>query len=349
MHNDFLHLALAQAWLGRGSCAPNPAVGAVVVREGRVIAKGWHQRAGAAHAERIALEEAGALAQGSTLYITLEPCTHWGKTPPCVDAIISAGISRVIYGYKDPNPLVLRVSSHETLERVGIKVQHWPLPEIDLFYQSYHHWMITGKPWVTAKIAHSLDGKISSPAGGRISISNEKCAEFTHKQRFHTDVILTTAKTVAADDPLLNARLESASIAKNIAILDRGLKVPATAKVLSSAKHCYFLHASGREISRPLPNCSYHPVAVVDNGLDLHSVITFLGQQGYHDVFVEAGGQLFSALHAAKLVNRTYIYIAPKILGSPASTAYHQDFFQGVDCAISWQIANDNVIACINW
>jgi diaminohydroxyphosphoribosylaminopyrimidine deaminase/5-amino-6-(5-phosphoribosylamino)uracil reductase len=181
MHEQFLLVALEQAWLGRGFCAPNPSVGAVAVQNGKIIAQAWHQSAGKPHAEQLVLSQLPTNQNDITLYVTLEPCNHWGKTPPCVDAIIQYGIKRVVYAYSDPNPVVAANKTPHLLEQHGIEVVHHPLPVINDFYHSYRHWSTTKRPFLTAKMAQTFDGKIAGPEGERVTLSNSLCSEFTHK------------------------------------------------------------------------------------------------------------------------------------------------------------------------
>lgn len=340
--------ALEQAWRGRGICAPNPSVGAVAVHKGEIIAVAAHQGAGTAHAEQLLLEQIPK-GLGATIYVTLEPCNHWGKTPPCVAAIIKHGISKVIYGFSDPNPLVIANKTPQCLVQAGIDVLHFPLPEINDFYQSYQYWTVKKRPWLTAKLAQSLDGKIAGQEGIRMQISNEACTLFTHEQRLHTDIILTTAKTLHQDNPLLTARLNGSVYKKPLAILDSGLTLTAHIAAIKEASCCHIFHDEDHKISQPLTNCYYHPTPRQADGLHLSFIISKLGELGYHDVWVEGGGQLFSALHCANLVQRSYLYLAPKILGETAVSA-----FQGVDLfrqkkTISWEIKADNIIARFDW
>jgi diaminohydroxyphosphoribosylaminopyrimidine deaminase/5-amino-6-(5-phosphoribosylamino)uracil reductase len=347
MHKDFMLAALEQALRGRGNCAPNPSVGAVAVHQGEIIASGWHRGAGTAHAEQLVLEQIPPGLKDLVLYVTLEPCNHWGKTPPCVAGIIQYGVSKVIYGFKDPNPLVAANNTPQLLKDKRIDVVHYPLPEIDNFYQSYCYWIRTKKPWITAKIAQSLDGKIGKK-GSRVYLSNEACAEFTHLNRLSTDVILTTAKTIKADDPLLNARTKGNEQGKILAILDSRLSLSDNAKVFSTAEHCHIYHDENYKVEKPKAKCSYHAVPATNGLLDLSFIIKHLGEIGYHDIWVEAGGQLFSALHRHKLVQRTYLYIAPIVLGEEALSAFTEDAMFTNKLKISWQIKADNVIACID-
>ncbi|KTD64837.1 bifunctional diaminohydroxyphosphoribosylaminopyrimidine deaminase/5-amino-6-(5-phosphoribosylamino)uracil reductase RibD [Legionella spiritensis] len=349
MHRNGMLKALEQAWLGRGSCSPNPGVGAVAVRDGNIVARAWHQGAGNPHAEQVVLQQLAKNARGVTLYVTLEPCNHWGRTPPCVDAIIKAGVSTVVYGFHDPNPVVAANDTPSLLRAHGIEVIHYPMDEIDCFYQSYAHWINTGKPWVTAKMAQSLDGKIAGVDGRPVALSNPSCGEFTHKQRLHTDVIVTTAQTVIRDNPRLNVRLGDTQRGKPLAIIDRTLKLPENAAVLETASHCHIYHDEQYPVVKPLARCRYHPVPSRHGRLDLDFIITHLGRLGFHDVWVEAGGRLFSALHDDGLVNRTFLYIVPELLGEMATSGYHGDQIFKRNHTVSWHARQNNMILRLDW
>ena len=351
MHKDYLLSALEQAKLGRGVCAPNPSVGAIAVQDGQIIAKAWHPGAGLPHAEQILVTRIPPSCQDVTLYVTLEPCNHWGRTPPCVDAIIAHKIKRVVYAYADPNPIVSVNHSSKILAGHGIEVIHCPLPEIDRFYQSYHYWLLTHKPWVTVKIAQSLDGHIAGLQGARVGISNPLCSDFTHQQRKECDIILTTSRTILQDNPQLNVRLPNQAVqSKPIAVLDSQLHLHEEVQALRLAKQGLIYYAAGTcQLAYQQANCTYYPMSVQGGHLDLAGVLAHLGSLGYHDVWVEAGSQLFSALHRAGLVNRTYIYIAPTILGKSGLSLYaNMESFAEAQ-AINWQIMDDNVILKIDW
>ncbi|HHF7349319.1 TPA: bifunctional diaminohydroxyphosphoribosylaminopyrimidine deaminase/5-amino-6-(5-phosphoribosylamino)uracil reductase RibD [Legionella feeleii] len=349
MHKYFMLAALEQAWFGRGNCAPNPSVGAVAVHKGEIIARAWHQGAGTAHAEQLLVAKIPAGLQDVSLYVTLEPCNHWGKTPPCAMAILGHGITQVIYGFSDPNPIVRANNTPEILRKNGIEALHYPIQEIDAFYQSYNHWTKTKRPWVTAKIAQTLDGKIAGVDGQRCQLSNADCAEFTHQHRLYTDVILTTAKTIAQDDPLLNVRLKDREQGKRLAIIDSRLSLSKNARIFSSAEHCHIFHDENYAVTNPFSNCSYYGISAREGLLDLALVINQLGELGYHDVWVEAGGALFSALHREKLVQRTYFYLVPEVLGENATPAFQGEVCFTTRQAVSWQVKSDNVIACLDW
>lgn len=348
MHKKFLLAALKQAFIGRGYCAPNPSVGAVAVQNNKIIAQGYHQGVGTLHAEQEVINQL-SFNENVTLYVTLEPCNHWGRTPPCVEAIIQAGIQTVVYAYRDPNPLVAKNNTPALLAEAGVEVIHFPLDEINRFYQSYHYWIDTKKPWVTVKMAQTLDGKIAKAGDKRTFLSNELCHRFTHQQRHYTDIILTTAKTVNQDNPLLNVRLKEVTVAKTVAIIDEHLLLNNEARVLSTARHCHIFHHYQQTPLVVRSNCTYHAIEPGAHGLDLVAIINRLGALGYHDVWVEAGGHLFSALHQEKLVQRTHLYLVPRFLGPQAQAGYvlNEEFNQ--DCTIQWQPMADNMIVSLDW
>jgi diaminohydroxyphosphoribosylaminopyrimidine deaminase/5-amino-6-(5-phosphoribosylamino)uracil reductase len=349
MHKPFLLAALEQAWLGRGMCAPNPSVGAVAVQYGKIIAQSFHHGAGSAHAEARLLAQLPNNCKDVTIYVTLEPCNHWGKTPPCVNAIIDSGVSSVVYAYSDPNPLVSVNNTPALLRAHDISVLHYPIPEVDQFYESYRYWTRTRKPWVTVKLAQTFDGKIAGDMGKTALISNSQCFEFTHQHRLHSDMILTTARTINQDDPLLNVRLPDYECAKPLAIIDARLTANEQARIFTSARHCHIYHDKQYTPSHARDKCSFYPISSQSKQLNLHDVIEHIGQLGCHDLWVEAGATLFDALHKHHLVNRTYVYLAPKLLGESAIPAYHrQNVFEQAG-SIAWLPMGDNMIAQFDW
>lgn len=350
MHENYLFSALEQAKYGRGLCSPNPCVGAVAVKDGKIIAQDWHRGAGTKHAERLVIDQLPQNLAGVTLYVTLEPCNHQGRTPPCVDAITNYGFERVVFAYKDPNPLVSKNNTSALLQQCGIDVLHYPIPAVDEFYQSYRYWTVTGKPWVTAKIAQSFDGKIAGLHGKRIQLSNEACQEFTHHNRLMSDIILTSARTINVDDPKLNVRLAETNAQKPVAIIDRQLTLNPHATVFSTASHCHIFYDSTMAKPECLEsNRTYHPVDCVNGKVDLHDLMCKLGQLGYHSVWLESGGELFSAMHQAKLVHRTYVILVPSVLGQDAFPAYPSAGVLSQAKTISWMPMNDNVVAVMDW
>lgn len=348
MHKKFLLATLEQARLGQGRCAPNPCVGAVAVQNGEIIAQAYHQGAGTPHAEQLLLAQIPPKTPGVSLYISLEPCNHWGRTPPCVDVIIEhGGIEQVIFAYQDPNPIVAQNNSSEKLRAHGIQVSHYPVAEISEFYQSYAHWILTKKPLVTAKIAQTLNGKIGRASGERVLLSNDLCAKFTHQKRAAADVILTSARTIAMDNPKLNVRLAGYEQAKPVAIIDRQLKLSQEAEIFTTASHCHIYHCEPREAD--WAKSSFYLMPMKNGMMDLAAVIEHLGELGYHDVWVEAGGSLFSALHNEGLVQRTFIYLVPSLLEQNAVDAYQKNGLFARAHQVSWHSMDDNMILCIDW
>lgn len=347
MHEQFLLAALEQARLGLGLCAPNPSVGAVAVQNGKIIAQACHRGAGTSHAEQLLLAQIPPKMPGISLYITLEPCNHWGKTPPCVDEIIKYGVDEVFFSYLDPNPIVSQNDSSSKLRAQGIKVTHLPLKAIDNFYKSYTYWTLTHKPRITVKMAQTLDGKIGAAEGRRLLLSNDLCAQFTHQMRSATDVILTTARTILHDNPKMNARINNSERAKPVAILDRHLSLNKDAVIFSTASHCHVYHHEMNDA--PYANSSFYSMPLHNGKMDLNAVISHLGELGYHDVWVEAGGELFSSLHREGLVHRTYLYIVPTSLGPKAISAYQQSKLFERAHTVSWHPMGDNMIACLDW
>ena len=324
-HKDTLKEALVLAQSRRGFCAPNPAVGAVVVKNNKVIGQGRHFAAGSAHAEVEALRGLGDEARGATLYVTLEPCCHWGKTPPCTELIIKSGIREVYYALRDPN-FVVAGKGEQALHHAGIPCHQVELSEITEFYESYVYWLQRGLPKVTAKIAMSLDGKIAGANGKRTLITGEALQHYTHQWRQQSDALLTTINTVIQDDPRLTVRLEGSTIKKPIYVLDSQLQFPLTATLLSTSGRLTILHAANIKNSRKkeLTAAGVRCVGVNTDqkGLNLLDMLKIIGEDGVHDLWVEAGGKCFQSLLSQHLLNRAFIYVAPVVLGPDATPAF---------------------------
>lgn len=347
MHEQFLLAALEQAKLGRGLCAPNPSVGAVAVHNGSIIAQAWHKGAGTPHAEPLLLAQLPPNMPGISVYITLEPCNHWGRTPPCVDALINYGVEKVFFSFSDPNPIVAEKDSSSLLRASGIEVTQIPLADIEAFYQSYAYWTVTKKPRVTVKMAQTLDGKIGRLLGDRLYLSNAQCSRFTHQMRGASDVILTTAKTIQLDNPQMNVRIGDSIRSKPVAIIDKHLSLDSNAPIFSTASICHLYHDGTK--TRAYPNSTQQIVASHEGYLDLEAIINHLGELGYHDVWVEAGGAIFSALHQQGLVHRTYLYIVPTSLELDDVSAYQQSRIFDKAHTTSWQAMGDNMLVCLDW
>lgn len=323
----YLRQALEQARKGRGTCAPNPAVGAVVVHKNFVISSGYHHGAGLPHAEVEALAPVGGEAAESALYVTLEPCCHWGRTPPCTQLIIDGGIREVVYAFRDPNPEVSGKGAM-ALKAAGIDCRHLPLPEIDRFYQSYQYWTETKLPWITAKLAMTLDGKIAATDGVPVAITGEAVARVTHEGRKQADALLTTARTIACDDPRLDARVGTEAEGKPLYVLDRTAATSVDARIFSTAKSVTIFYGDDGSPDRVsalrAAGAQMRQVgtSATGDGLDLKQVLASIGDDGRHDLWVEAGGTLFEGLLKMRAINRALLYVAPKWLGASAVPAF---------------------------
>ncbi len=321
-NQQYLQHALKLADSRRGFCAPNPAVGALLVKDGEIIAEGCHFAAGQPHAEINAIQQAGNNAAGASLYVTLEPCCHQGRTPPCVDAIIKAKIAEVYFAYRDPNPSVSG-KGQEQLIQAGIPTHHVTIDEIDRFYQSYQHWTKTHKPWVTIKLAVSKDNKIAYQDGSPAVITGTEAKDFTHQCRLKADAILTTINTVQNDDPQLNVRLNNKTIAKNIYILDSRLQLPKHASIHNSAQNLTVFFDKTLKLNNQLRSIG---ITTTDQGLDLNEVIAKIGEDGVHNLWVEAGAKCFQALVQTGLADEIYLYQSPIELGVDAKPAMDKQF-----------------------
>ncbi len=351
--NVYLSQALDLAKIRRGFCSPNPSVGAVIVKEGNILSTGYHFAASSPHAEVDALKKLSSSdVEGATIYVTLEPCSHFGRTPPCTDALIKSGIKRVVYGYSDPNPNVAGKGA-ALLQARGIQCEHVPLPTINAFYESYTHWLRTKEPFITAKIALTLDGKIAGKEGERIQITGKALQELTHASRKAADAILTTVKTILHDDPQLNVRQENETIAKPIYILDSELNLPFTATLFKTAKSLVVFHGKLADLTRQkeMTDRGVRCVAVEKNeyGLDLKQVIQQVGQDGIQDLWIEAGGECFSAFLKQKLLQRAFIYVAPCWLGEGQSAFGKEMAFHFHSAEIQWKQFGMDALCDIRW
>lgn len=305
--DNFLQQALAEAAVFRGVCAPNPAVGAVLVKAGKVIGVGAHAGPGKGHAEVLALQGITGDLSTATLYVTLEPCCHHGRTPPCTDLIIACGVGRVIFSEQDPNPAVSG-KGQAKLKAADILCERLSVPAIQAFYQSYRQWWQTGLPFVTAKLAMTRTGAIAEADGSPLAITGLEFSHFTHQARAKADGILTTVKTILSDNPRFNARLEDKVIAKPLYVLDTKARLPVTAKVWETAKSLtvFYGETADAEAVARLQRQGGVCIAVPERraGLDILAVMRQLGELGLHDLWVEAGGQCLSSLLQAGLVHR---------------------------------------------
>lgn len=320
MNNRFMLRALELA--RKGKTTPNPMVGAVLVKNNRIIAEGFHSRAGGPHAEVVALRKAGSKARGADLYVNLEPCCHMGRTSPCTDAIIKSGVSRVFAGMKDPNKLV-QGKGIRILKAAGIKVSAGMMRnDCEKLNETFIKVMKTGVPFVTVKTAMSLDGKIATREGNSQWISGVKARDFVHELRNQNDAILVGTNTILKDNPQLTCRLKKKR-GRHPAriILDRRNRIPLTAKVFANSKTQRVVYVSGSKLSTKrekllaAKNIEVLKVKTLKSGFDLKQLMKLLAQKDFNSILIEGGGEINSSAFAAKIVDRIFAFISPILVG----------------------------------
>lgn len=315
----YMRLALDLARQGWGWTSPNPMVGAVIVKDGRVIGQGYHAKCGGLHAERAALANCTEDPGGATIYVTLEPCCHQGRQPPCTDAILEAGLSRAVIGSGDPNPLVAGQGTR-ILRKGGIQVTEGVLAdECRALNDVFFHYITTGKPYVVLKYAMTLDGKLAAYTGASQWITGQEARRHVHTQRGRFRSILVGVGTVLADDPQLTCRIEGGRDPLRI-ICDTRLRTPLTANVVRTAKEVPTLMVTcctHREKTAPYEaqGCQVLPLPERDGHVDLSALMDYLGQNQIDSVLLEGGSALHWSALQAGLVNKVQAYVAPKLLG----------------------------------
>jgi diaminohydroxyphosphoribosylaminopyrimidine deaminase/5-amino-6-(5-phosphoribosylamino)uracil reductase len=316
----FMRLALRLGRRGLGRTSPNPPVGAVLVTDGAVIGRGYHRRAGAPHAEVEALRVGGTRAHGATLYVTLEPCAHHGRTPPCTDAIITAGVRRVVFGTRDPNPSVTG-NGMERLRKAGIEVKSGvEEAACDELIAAFRKHATTGLPLVTLKLAASLDGRIATAGGESRWITGEDSRRFVHQLRATHDAVLVGAETVIRDDPELTCRTRGGRNPLRV-ILDGRLRVPLRARVLTNTGPAATLVCAGRRVpATKLRWMQEHGVEVLRlsdraGSVPMRQLMRVLGKRGIMSVLIEGGATVAAAAIGAHVVDRVLIFFAPKLIG----------------------------------
>ncbi len=316
---DYMRRALALAERGRGWTAPNPLVGAVVVKDGQIIGEGWHERWGEAHAERNALASCTAPPQGATMYVTLEPCCHHGKQPPCVDAILAAGIRRVVVGAGDPDPRV-DGKGIALLRAAGVDVTEGVLrAECEAQNAFFRHRVRTGRPYGILKWAMALDGKTAARGGASRWITGEEARAHVHAQRHACAAILVGVGTVLADDPQLTCRLPEGRDPVRV-VCDSQLRTPPTAQVVATARRTPTILATccaDEARQRPYRDAGCRVLCLPGAGgrVDLGALMDALGAEGIDSVLIEGGGTLAWSALCAGVVQRVQAYVAPKLLG----------------------------------
>ncbi len=334
----YISKAIQLAEKGLYTTQPNPRVGCVIVLNNEIVGEGYHQQAGGPHAEIHALNQAADKAKGATVYVSLEPCSHQGKTPPCADALIAAGVSRVICAMQDPNPLVAGKGLAK-LGQAGIKTEAGLMQaEAEKINPGFIKRMQTGLPYVRVKLAMSLDGRTAMASGESKWITGEAARADVQKLRARSSVVLTGSATVLADDPAMNVRISakasglSGALHQPLrAIIDSQLRVPVDSKIFSQDGQTLVFSTQSAEHVITLPE--------KDNKVDLLAALKYLATQHQaNEVHVEAGSELCGALLTQQLVDEIIIYMAPHIMGDSAKGLFHMPGLQNMSERLDLEI-----------
>lgn len=316
---EYMRQALALARKGCGWTSPNPMVGAVIVKDGRVIGEGYHEKCGQAHAERNALAHCAASPRGATMYVTLEPCCHTGRQPPCVDAILESGIARVVVGSLDPNPKVAG-KGIRILREHGVTVDTGVLEDECLALNTvFFHYIQTGRPYVVLKYAMTLDGKIATRTGASKWITGEQARSRVHADRHRYRAILVGVGTVLADDPQLTCRIEGGRNPIRV-VCDTHLRTPLSAQVVRTARETPTILATccddaARRAAYEAAGCRVLVLPAQDGKVSLPALMEQLGQMEIDSVLLEGGASMHGAALESGIVSRVQAYIAPKLFG----------------------------------
>lgn len=325
----YMARALELARRGRFTTTPNPDVGCVIVRDGEIVGEGWHQRAGEPHAEIHALRMAGDKAKGATAYVTLEPCSHFGRTPPCCDALINAGVKRVVAAMQDPNPEVAGRGLWR-LQQAGIEVSHGlMMQEAEALNRGFLKRMRSGFPWVQLKLGASLDGRTAMASGESQWITSPQARRDVQRLRAQSSAILSSSATVLADDPSLTVRWQELDSATQSAYAEADLRQPLRVIIDSqnrvTPQHRLITQPGNTLLARLQPDEQPWPAGVEqlkvpahNQHLDLVSLLMLLGKRQINTLWVEAGAGLAGALLNAGVVDEVILYVAPKLLGDNA-------------------------------
>lgn len=315
----YMRIALSLALKAKGKTSPNPLVGAVIVKNGRIVGKGFHRQAGLAHAEIAAIEEAGARAKGAALYVTLEPCMHFGRTPPCTNRIIQSGIKEVVIGMIDPNPLN-NGKGLSILKENSIKVKVGVLQdELRRINETFIKFITTRIPFVTVKVAESLDGRIATYTGDSKWVSSDKSRAYAHRLRKDYDAIMVGVNTVLRDNPRLDAWFSKKHPVK--VIVDSNLSTPQNANIFLGQSPVVLATVAARpgqetENRKALAQkAKILEVKEKSGQVNLRDTLKKLGGLGIASVIVEGGGMLIGSLFDEKLVDKVIFFISPKIIG----------------------------------
>lgn len=316
---DYMRRAIALAEKGRGWTNPNPLVGAVIVKNGKIIGEGYHTKYGEMHAERNAIASLTESAKGATIYVTLEPCCHYGKTPPCTEAILEHGISRVVIGSRDPNPKVAGKGA-ELLREAGVQVEEDFLrEECDRLNPVFFHYITTGTPYVVMKYAMTADGKIATKTGASKWITGKAARMKVQEMRYAYTGIMAGIGTVLADDPMLNVRIEGKRSPVRI-ICDSRLRIPVDSKICRTAKEYPTIVACAykeEEKAAKLTELGIQILCLPDEEghVDLKRLVRELGVRKIDSIFLEGGGCLNDSALRSGIVQEVKVFVAPKLFG----------------------------------
>ena len=322
LRDSMMDLARCLAERGRYTVAPNPLVGAVISHDGKAVGEGWHSRAGEPHAEVVALDEAGGAASGATMYVTLEPCNHYGRTPPCVEPIVRAGISRVVVGHLDPDPR-MRGRSVGLLREAGVEVEVLDASAFELQNEQFFHHMRTGRPFVHLKLATTLDGRIAAAGGDSKWVTGEEARSRAHGLRAEAGAVLVGANTARTDDPMLTARdLSAPPPLITRVVLDPHLTMSPESRLANTTAEAPVVvfaerpALDGREWRLEERGVEVVVAPTSEEGMDLGFVLEELGGRGIKGLLVEGGGETATRFVREGLADKMTLFYAPKLLGA---------------------------------
>ncbi len=319
MERKYMERAIELAKRARGFTSPNPMVGAVIVKDGRVIGEGYHERCGELHAERNALASLTESAEGATIYVTLEPCCHYGKTPPCTEAIIEHKLAKVVIGSRDPNPLVSGKGA-AILRKAGIEVvEDFMREECDAINPIFFHYITTKRPYVAMKYAMTMDGKIATRTGASRWITGEAARNHVQTLRHAYKGIMVGIGTVLADNPMLNCRMQGGIDPVRI-VCDTHLRIPMDCQIVQTADTIETILATSTNEKKKIDQLIKKGVQILqipekDGCIDLNLLMQTLGEKGIDSILLEGGGRLNDSFLREKLIQKAYVYLAPKIFG----------------------------------
>jgi len=316
-HKKYMEIALNLAEKGKGYASPNPLVGAIIVKRGSIIGRGFHRKSGQEHAEIMALKNAGKKAKEGIMYVTLEPCSHWGKTPPCIEAIVEAGIREVVIGMKDPNPVI---GGYQELKFRGIKTRMGIMEKkCKKLNEAYIKWIKTKKPFVVVKAAMSLDGKIATRTGDSKYITGREARKFVHHLRTELDAIMVGANTVLKDNPLLTVRLVNGRNPIKV-VVDSKLKIPLNANIVKNEPTKLIVATTKKAPRVKVKKLQHKGVNVLTvktkkGKVDLDDLMKELGKLDITSIMIEGGAELNAEAIRSGIADKLLFFISPGLIG----------------------------------